>query len=487
MKSDVTTLDDGKIKLSVEVDEETFDKALDDAFRRIGAEVRVPGFRPGKVPRRVLEARLGSSYARGEALQAAIPEYYASAVREHRVDVIAPPEIDLTAGQDDGPVVFDAVVEIRPEIDLDGYEGLRVEVPVTKATDDEIQEQVDAVRGQFADLEEVSRPAVDGDHVTIDIRGQVDGEPVPGLTAEDYLYEVGLGAVVPELDDELRGAKAGDILSFEAEHPSDPDELLDFRILVKKVQQKVLPDLTDEWVAENTEFDTVAAMRADISERITKVRRFQAIMAFRENATEALAGLVGDDVVPESMVEGEASERLHQFAHQLEDRGATLDDWQSVEGNSIEQLQADARSAGLSSAKVDLALRAIARQQGVEPSASDVDEELDRLAEQLEQPAERVREAIESGDGLSALRSDLLKRKAFDWFLDQVSVFGPDGEIIDRSELELPDEDDDEERAAAETETAAAETDTTDTTTTDTDAAAETDTADETETDTTDG
>jgi trigger factor len=441
MKTDLTTLDDGRVKLTIEVDESTFEEEISEAFKRIAREVRVPGFRPGKVPRRVLEARIGSEVARTEALESAIPQYYATALRDHQVDAIAPPDIDLTSGQESGPVAFDAVVEIRPEITVEGYRELQIEVPAPVPTDDEVDEQVDRIRAQFADLEDVSRPAIDGDHVSIDIIGELDGEPVPGLTADDYLYEVGQGAVVPELDAQLRGSKAGDILAFDAAHPTEEGQRIDFRILVKQVKQRVLPELTDEWIDENTEFSTVDELRADITERMSRVQRYRARITAQQQLSEALAGLVTDDAVPDAMVDRDAAERLHQFAHRLEDRGVSLDDWMSQSGSSVEDLQGEARDGARSAAKIDLALRAVARLEGLEVTEDDVDAEIGRLAEQYGQDPGELRAALESGDGFMGIRSELLKRKAADWLLDEVEIVDSEGRTVDRGELELPETD----------------------------------------------
>ena len=161
--------------------------------------------------------------ARGEALRDAIPDYYAQAVREHDVDVIAAPEIEITEGEDTGPVAFDAVVEVRPIVTVPGYDSLRVTIARPEATDEEIDAQIDRMRRQYAELETVEREAAEGDIVTIDVNGSQAGEPLEGLTAEDYSYEVGSAAIVPELDEVLVGASAGDELSFDADHP-DPDE-----------------------------------------------------------------------------------------------------------------------------------------------------------------------------------------------------------------------------------------------------------------------
>src|SRR5579875_3460612 len=166
MKAAVEALEGNKVKLSVEVDAAEFEAAVDAAFRRIAREVRIPGFRPGKAPRRILEARLGKETGRNEALRDALPGYYSEAVRQHEVDVVAPPEIDIKGGEESGPVTFDAVVEVRPHISLPGYNGLRVEIPSPVASDEDIDSQIDRLRGNFGELVVVDRPAKTGDFLT---------------------------------------------------------------------------------------------------------------------------------------------------------------------------------------------------------------------------------------------------------------------------------------------------------------------------------
>ena len=252
-----------RVKLSVEVDEDRFEQAIDEAFRKIAREVRISGFRPGKVPRKVLESRIGSEYARAQALEDALPEYYAEAVRDNGVDVIASPKFELTGGEESGPVSFEAVVEVRPTITVTGYRDLQVEIPNPSPSEDEVQEQIDVQRGQHAELVDVDRAAAEGDQVSIDIDGSVEGESLPGLNAEDYLYEVGSGGIVEAVDEHLAGASAGDELSFSAPHPVQDGVEIDFEIAVKAVKEQVLPELTDEWVDENTEFDTVDELREE--------------------------------------------------------------------------------------------------------------------------------------------------------------------------------------------------------------------------------
>ena len=223
MRATTEPMEGNLVRLSVEVDEPEFDKALADVVRSLSNQVRVPGFRPGKVPRKVLEARMGGANAlRAEALREALPDFYAQAVVDTELDPIAQPEIDITSGEDGGVVTFDAVVQVRPLVGIPGYEGLSVTLPGLAVSEEEMQRQIDRLRENDAELETVGRPAIDGDLVTIDLHGNdSDGAEVVGV--DDYLYEVGAGTVVPELDVELRGSKAGAILAFDAANPNDTE------------------------------------------------------------------------------------------------------------------------------------------------------------------------------------------------------------------------------------------------------------------------
>jgi trigger factor len=440
-----------KVKLSVEVDEDTLDVAIDAAFRKIAHEVRIPGFRPGKVPRKVLEKRIGSEYARSQALEDALPQYYAEAVRDNEVDVIASPTIDITSGQESGPLVFDAVVEVRPVVIVSGYAALQVELPNPVPSDAEVDEQVDSVRGQHAELVEVERAATTGDNVSIDINGEVDGEALPGLNADDYVYEVGSGGIVPEVDEQLEGVDVGAELTFSAPHPVQEDVEIDFVIKVNNVKEKVLPDLTDEWVDENTEFDTVDDMVADTRRRMQMVRSFQASSALREKTAEALAALVTVDI-PESLVNGEMSDQIQSLGMRLQQQGMSIEQWLEMTGQDAETFTTDLRAGAETSARVDLALRALALQEAMEVSDDDLDEEIDRIAEQLGEEAAEIRDRLEHGDGYAPVRSDLLKRNALEWLTEQVSLVDEDGAEIDRSALESPvfESIDDEEEAESE-------------------------------------
>jgi trigger factor len=457
VKSTVEALEGNKVKVVVEVEEAEFEKDLDAAFRRLAQEVRLPGFRPGKAPRKVLEARIGQSFARDEAFREALPTYYSEAVKEHEVDVIAPPEIDITNGQEAGPVVFDAVVEIRPAIAVDGYENLEIEVPSVEVTDDDVDEAVDRMRSGFGELETVERAAEEGDSAVIDIEAIHEGEPVPGLTTDDYVYQVGSGAVVAEIDEALVGASAGDDLEFTAEHPDpDEDEPLYFSITVKDIQETVLPEPTDEWVAENSEFETLAELRADFENNIRNTKLEQANTARRTNLADAIAELVNEDDVPEAMVDFEAENRARDFAMNLQAQGIDLNTFQQITGQSNDDLIAQMRETAAGSAKLDLALRSIAESEGLAVEEVDVDGELANIAAQIEGDVDEVRQNFIDAGRMQSLRSDLLKGKALDWLSERANLVDEDGQPVSPDALELPTQD---EAAAAADKAEADDTD----------------------------
>ncbi len=393
MKTVVEPLEGNKVKLSVEIDEHEFEKALDAAFRKIAREVRIPGFRPGKAPRRVLEARLGKDVARQEALKDALPDYYSRALRDEDVDAIAAPEIDITAGEEDGPVAFDAVVEIRPQLQLAGYTGLRVEIPSPEVSEEDITSQIDRLRNNFGELTTIGRPAKDGDFLTVDLKGSRHGEPVAGMSTDDLSYELGSGTVLPELDTQLQGAKAGDIFKFTADLPDGP---VTFQVLVKEVKQKVLPEVTDEWASEASEFDTVEELRQDLVDRIGGVKRLQAAMALRNQVVEAVVELVTEDP-PEPLVEAELERRAHDLAHRLEAQGATIAQYLEAIGQTEQELVEELRQGATSAVKADLALRAVADAEDIEVSDDELAEELGRMAERLNQKPAQLLRQLERG------------------------------------------------------------------------------------------
>jgi trigger factor len=460
MKALVEPIEGNKVKLSVQVDEQEFEQAVEAAFRKIAQEVRIPGFRPGKAPRRVLEARLGKEAGRAEALREALPDYYARAVRDNEVDAIAAPEIDITQGEEAGPVAFDAIVEVRPQLHLAGYTGLRVEVPSPEVTEDEITAQIDRLRKNFGELKETDKPAENGFHLTVDIKASRDGEPVPGFSIDDFLYELGSASVLPEFDEQLQGVTAGETRTFDAELP---DGTASLEVVVKDLKENVLPEVTDEWAGEASEFDTVSELRADIVKRSTLMKKVQATMALRNGTVDALVELVDIDA-PQPLVDAEVERQAHDLGHRLEAQGATFEDYLAATGRTQEQLVAELRAASVPAVKADLALRAVAEAEALNPDDDELAAEIARLAESYQMQPGQLLLQLQRNEQLPAVRSDLRKSKALEWLVERVELVDTEGQPIDRALLSLeqdssPDDDDaDTDQDASEsTEAAAAE------------------------------
>jgi trigger factor len=447
MRATAAPEEGNKVRLSIEIDETEIDEALDEVMRRLSREVRVPGFRPGKVPRRVIEARMGGATAvRGEALREALPDFYAKAVTDTEVDPIAAPEIDITSGNDSGAVAFDAVVEVRPTVAIPGYQGLVVTLPSLAVPEGDITSQIDRLRETSGELIDVKRPAQDGDQVTVDIHGTRSG---PGssddedLSAEDFLYKVGSGGIVPELDDQLRGAKAGDILAFDSTVEAI-DQKVSFRVLVKDVKELKLPEVTDEWAAEASEFDTADELRADITKRLTQMRIVQAQMALQQKAIDALVELVTEDI-PDVLVAEELRERIHDLNHRLEHQGIGIEQFLMASGRDEQQLLDELREGALRGVKADLALRALVEAEEIGISDEELATELAAMAERLETDVDQVRDELDRAGRLPAVRSDQRKAKAMRWLLDNVELVDEEGNPVSRDDLKVDQGEEDSE------------------------------------------
>jgi len=436
METTVESLEGNKVRLRVAVPAGEFETAIDAAFRKLAREVRISGFRPGKAPRRLLEAHLGTGIAREQAIRDAVPDYYLKAVEAEDLDAIAPPEFEITAGQEEGDVEFDAVVEVRPQVEIEGYDSLQITIEDPSVLDPEIDVQIDNLRERFADLEESTAPLGKGDYAQLNIKGYVHDEEVPGLTVSDFLYEVGSNLVVPKLDEELEGKRPGDMLKFNDELPARWGERagqeVGFQVLVKETKRKVLPQATDEWVQEASEFDTLEDLRADIRKRMESVRLIQANLAVRDKVLQAVGAKVAVDI-PEPLIQEEVERRLHSILHRLEEQGASVDQYLEATGLTQDQLLADVRLEATKAVKADLALRAVVAAEEITASDDEVEAEIARVAERSGRKPAQLRKEIERGQGLQAVRSELSRGKALQFLVDHATVVDEEGKPLDIS------------------------------------------------------
>ncbi|HEY1825341.1 MAG TPA: trigger factor [Acidimicrobiales bacterium] len=434
MHATTTVLDNNRVKLVVEVDEPEMAEAIDAAAAKLAQQVNIKGFRKGKVPKSVLVAHLGGAGAlRGEAIRDSIPDFYAHAISDALVDPIAQPDINITAGEDDGVLVFEAEVEVRPEVVISGQNELRVTIPSPVVTDDEVGAQVDRYRETDAVLNDVDRPIVSGDLVTMDVHvEQVASEDEP-VDVPDFMYTVGSGSITEGVDELILGMKAGEELKVNGNAGSGA--VATYELTLKKVQERELPELSDDWVQENTEWQSVAEMHDAIASQMQRLRVAEAQRAQRDSVLVALGELVSEDLVPEVLVQEETNERLHDLGHRLEQQKLTLETFLQVTNQSPDQLLDALKVDATRAVRIDLALRALAREEDLEPSEDEVEEELTTTAEAMGATPEQLRANLRNSGRTVAFRAEVAKLKASRWLNEHVTYVDPEGVEIDRTLL----------------------------------------------------
>jgi trigger factor len=422
VRSTVESVEPTKVRINVVVEPDELRPAIDRTARRLSQEVRVPGFRKGKVPRQVIEARIGRQALLAEAIeQEAVPEFYARAVEEHGVEPLSRASVDTPDYQDGQALEFSATVEVKPDIDLPPYRGVQVERPTIEVTDEHVDTQLDRLRERVAQLEVIGRPLAKGDFAQVDLRATSHVTEIPELTRTDFLYEVGSGTVVPKLDEELEGTRKGDILRFNDTLPEGAGEGLagqevTFQVLVKEAKAKVLPKLDDDFAQEASEFDTLDELRADLRQKLEEAATAQVASELETRVLQAYLDTV-DVPLPESLVHDELHYRADRFAQQLGMMGVTLDQWLEATEQTREGIEADLRAQAERAVKAQLVLEAVAAAEGMESTDEEVEAEVRRQAQRVGRAPEEVRLALtQRGDGM--IRGDILRTKALAFLVE---------------------------------------------------------------------
>ena len=431
MQTTIEETDKHTVKLTVEVSPEEFQPDLDRAYRHVAQEVKVPGFRKGKIPKRIIDVQVGREAVYEHFLRDSLPEYYLRAVREHQLAPIADPDIDLGTSLEEGrPLVFTAVVEVRPRLHLEDYRGVEVQRPAVEVSAGEVDEQVDRLRERFAELEPVGHPARRGDFVIADIRGTIHDEEIPEATGLDLLYEVGSGGLVDKLDEELDGKRPGDILRFNAALPERFGDLagqeVTFQVLVKEVKEKVLPPSGDEFARTASEYDTLEELREDIRGKIRQIKEAQADAAVRDLVLQRLIERV-DVELPDTLVDQETERRVEGARERAERQGSTLEAALAAGGMEELQFRSDARAHAIRAIKADLVLESVARAEGIQATREDVEREVNQLAEAMGRPPKEVRKAIEKSGQVTHLAGDIIRTKALDFLVEHAHVVSEAG------------------------------------------------------------
>lgn len=437
MNATVESLSPTRVKLTVEVPFEELRPAIDAAYKRIAQQVRVQGFRPGKVPPRILDQRVGRATVLEEAVNDALPRVYNDAVEQHQVAALGQPEVEVTQFADGAPLVFTAEVDVRPDIELPSYDAIPVTVDSVRVTDEEVDAQLGSLRDRFATLKTVERAAQHGDYVLLDISAtNPDGEPIEGSEAKGLSYEVGSQSLIEGVDEAVTGAAAGDSREFTAEikYGVHAGTTATFHVTVTEVKEKEAPPLDDEFAAMASEFETIAELRADVRSRVERIRRLEQGVQARDRVLEELLARTNVPV-PESMVREEAEYRLQRMADQVAQTGATWEQFLAETGQTEEQLRADARTGAEQAARAQLVLDAIGLKEELGVSEAELTDQVVRRAARAGMDANEYAQRVVRQGQLPALMGEIVRGKALALVLEQAVVTDTDGNRVDLSDL----------------------------------------------------
>ena len=452
MRATTTLLENNKVMLTVEIDDAEMDEAIDDAAKTLSKQVTVKGFRKGKVPKNVLIAHLGgASVLRSEAIRESLPDFYARAVADSLIDPIGQPDINITAGEEEGQFVFEAEVEVRPEISIKGQRDLRVTIPSPVVTDSEVDAQINRYLETDAVLNPVERPIVTGDLVTMDVHVQqiaTDAEP---LDMTDFMYTVGTGSIAEGIDELILGLKAGEELKMNA--PVGEGVVATYELQLKQVQERVLPELSDEWVVENSEWTSAEEMREAILVQMRRRKIIEAQMSQRDASLVALSELVAEEAAPEVLINAETNERLHDLGERLGAQKLTLEMFLQVTNQTPEDLLATLRQDAVRAVRVDLAMRALVAAEHLDATPEEIDEELERTALSMGVAVDILRENLRNSGRVVNFSAEVSKMKASKWLSENVTFVDPEGVEIDHAMLRADQSDEGDETGAETDET----------------------------------
>ncbi|TQR14046.1 trigger factor [Psychrobacillus lasiicapitis] len=411
--------------LTVEVAAEEVSKGLDQAFKKVVKQINVPGFRKGKMPRQMFEKMYGVESLFQDALDVILPHAYGHAIEDAGIDPVDQPEIDIVTMEKGQPLVFTAKVVVKPEVTLGDYKGLEVTKLDETVTDEEIEEQLKSQQTRLAELVVKEDAIVEGDTAVIDFEGFVDDVAFEGGAGTDYPLEIGSNSFIPGFEEQLVGVKTGESKDVEVTFPEEyhAAELAGkqavFKVTVKEVKGKELPELNDELAKEiDAEVEGIDALRAKLKEVTAEEKKQLAAQTLRDNLVEAAAANATIDI-PEAMIASETDRMLQEFGQRLEQQGMNLDLYYQFSGQDEAALRAQMQEDANSRVRVSLTLEAIAEKEGLASTEEDVNAELEKMAAQFNMSAEDIKKAL---GGTSVLENDIRFQKTVEFLVDNAKI-----------------------------------------------------------------
>jgi trigger factor len=436
VKSAVETLGPTRAKLTVEVPFEELKPSLDKAYKTIAQQINVPGFRRGKVPPMVIDRQVGRGTVLQEAINEVVPQKYVEALQSHDLQPLAQPEVEVTRIEDNEAIEFTAEVDVRPEITVPEWHGLSAEVDDFVVDDEDVDEQIQALRERFGTLKDVDRPAAEGDFVTIDLVATQDGEPVEGAEVSGMSYRVGRGGMLEGLDEALVGMSAGEDRVFSSQLVGGDLVGQDVQVQVKvsQVQEQELPELDDEFAQMASEFDTVEELTADVRARLAGGKRLEQAAAARDAVLEKLLDQV-EVPLPETVVADELTERRRSIEQQLAFAGMTLEKYLEDEGQTQEEFEADLDRRVRDAVAAQFVLDKVANDLELGVDQAELTEHMVRRAQQSGQDPQEFANHMFEHNHIPELVAEIRRGKALAQIVESSTVTDASGNVVDLANL----------------------------------------------------
>ncbi|MEV6062441.1 trigger factor [Nocardia asteroides] len=436
MKSTVEQLSPTRVRINVEVPFEELKPDFDKAYKALAQQVRIPGFRPGKAPAKLIETRVGRGAVLEQVVNDALPRRYAEAVQSAEVKVIGQPEIEITKIEDGEELAFTAEVDVRPEIALPDYSGLEVTVDSFTIEDADIEQQLTSLRQRFGTLTGVERAVQDGDFVSIDLSATVDGEDVPEAATTGLSHEVGSGQLIEGLDEAVTGLKAGESAEFTStlvagEHAGKEAVIT---VTVQSVKERELPEADDEFAQLASEFDTIDELKEDLKGRVERTKKVEQAGQIRDKVLDTLLETV-EVPLPEAVVKAEVDAVLHDAVHGFDHDEAKLAEALEAQGSSREEFDKDTQEAAEKSVKTQLLLDAIAEAENTQVGQQELTERILFQAQRYGMSPEQFIQQVQQAGQLGAVFADVRRGKALAGVVGQVKVTDSEGNVVDTTEM----------------------------------------------------
>lgn len=424
MKATWEKIEKNKGVLNVEVDAEQVAAALDKAFKKVVAKANIPGFRKGKVPRQIFEARFGVESLYQDALDILLPEVYVKAIEETAIEPVDRPDVEIEQFGKGKTLIFKATVVVKPEVQLGEYKGLEVEQKDSAVTEDEINEELKRLQQRHAELVVLEEgTAENGDIAVIDFEGFVDGVPFEGGKSENHSLELGSGSFIPGFEEQVVGLAKGEEKEINVTFPEEyhSDELKGkeavFKVTVRDIKRKNLPELDDEFAKDVSEFDTLEEFKQDIEKRLQE-RKQNALEQERESAIVEKASSNAEVEVPEAMITAEVEQMYGDFGNRLKMQGMDLEMYLKFTGQDEATVKQQMRTDAARRVRNNLVIEAIAKAENISASEEEIQAELERLAGQYQRSADELRTILSANGSLDSLQSDLTARKTIAFLVE---------------------------------------------------------------------